>query len=143
MSFCQIVVGAPGSGKSTYCNGMQQFMQAIGREAVIVNLDPANEDTQYTCAVDVTDLITVDAVMEELGLGPNGALIYCIDWLDKNLHLLKERLAPFEDKYILFDFPGQAELYTHNTSMRSIADQIKKWDYLPVVVHLLDSHLCK
>jgi len=142
MPYCQIVVGAPGSGKSTYCNGMQQFMKAIGREAVIVNIDPANEQTQYACAVNVTELITVDDVMREHGLGPNGGLIFCMEWLDKNMHLLKERLVPFEDKYILFDFPGQAELYTHNVSLRSIVAQIQQWGYLPVAVHLADAHLC-
>ena len=142
MVFCQFVVGAPGSGKSTYCHGMQQFMRAIGREAVLVNLDPANEDLQYSCAVNITDLITVEDAMKAYGLGPNGALMYCMSWLDENMDLLKQALAPHEGKYILFDFPGQAELYTHNSHMRSIVDQIKKWDYLPVVVNLLDSHLC-
>ncbi len=142
MSYCQIVVGAPGSGKSTYCNGMQQFMKAIGREAIIVNMDPANEDLQYSPAVTVTDLITVEDVMREHSLGPNGALIFCMEWLDTNLHLLKDRLAPYADKYILFDFPGQAELYTHNASLRSITSQIQEWGYLPVAVHLADAHLC-
>ncbi len=149
MSYCQIVVGAPGSGKSTYCNAMQQFMKAIGREAIIVNIDPANEDVKYNCAVDITDLITVDDVMSEFGLGPNGALIYCMEWLEKNMHLLKEKLDEAvkgteegTTKYVLFDFPGQAEFYTHNTAIRSVVRQIQKWNYNPVAVHLADSHLC-
>jgi len=29
--FGQVVIGPPGSGKTTYCNGMSQFMKAIGR----------------------------------------------------------------------------------------------------------------
>ena len=37
----QIVCGSPGAGKSTYCNGMIQFFNAIGRKAVLINLDPA------------------------------------------------------------------------------------------------------
>jgi len=143
MSFCQIVVGAPGAGKSTYCNAMQQFMKAIGREAVIVNLDPANESLQYTAALSVTELITVDDVMREHGLGPNGALIFCVEWLEKNMDLLRARLRPFEDKYILFDFPGQAELYTHNAALRSVVTQMQQdWGFRPVAVHLADVHLC-
>jgi predicted PilT family ATPase len=31
MSFGQVVVGPPGSGKTTYCYGMYQFMTQIGR----------------------------------------------------------------------------------------------------------------
>ena len=29
--FGQVVIGPPGAGKTTYCNGMQQFMTALGR----------------------------------------------------------------------------------------------------------------
>lgn len=60
------------SGKTTYCNGMQQYMLATGRKACVVNLDPANDSLPYTAAVDVADLVHLDAVMEELHLGPNG-----------------------------------------------------------------------
>jgi putative protein kinase ArgK-like GTPase of G3E family len=31
MVFGQLVIGPPGSGKTTYCNGMSQFLQLIGR----------------------------------------------------------------------------------------------------------------
>jgi type II secretory ATPase GspE/PulE/Tfp pilus assembly ATPase PilB-like protein len=31
MSFGQLVIGPPGSGKTTYCDAMQQFMRAMKR----------------------------------------------------------------------------------------------------------------
>uniref|UniRef100_A0A8D2JFH8 GPN-loop GTPase 2 n=1 Tax=Varanus komodoensis TaxID=61221 RepID=A0A8D2JFH8_VARKO len=46
-SFGQAVIGPPGSGKTTYCLGMQQFLSAIGRKVAVVNLDPANEGIPY------------------------------------------------------------------------------------------------
>jgi len=52
--------------------------------------------------------------MEEMGLGPNGGLIYCFEFLLENLDFLTEALDPLSEEYlILFDMPGQIELYTH------------------------------
>lgn len=31
MVFGQVVIGPPGSGKTTYCNGMSQFLSLLGR----------------------------------------------------------------------------------------------------------------
>lgn len=72
MSFGQLVIGPPGSGKTTYCNGMQQYLQLLGRQVAIVNLDPANDSLPYEAAVDVGELVSLDAVMNSLKLGPNG-----------------------------------------------------------------------
>lgn len=111
----QIVIGAPGSGKTTYCDGMQQYLTLLGRECHVVNLDPANEtpptaekgdaaahreddaadaakareapdvgdignaQLPYDALLDVSqDVISLDAVMSELDLGPNGGLVYCM-----------------------------------------------------------------
>ena len=72
MPFGQLVVGPPGSGKSTYCNGMQQYLSALGRKVAVINLDPANDAVPYDCAVDIMDLVSLEAVMRETKLGPNG-----------------------------------------------------------------------
>ena len=72
MPFGQLVIGPPGSGKTTYCNGMHQYLTALGRKVAIINLDPANDVLPYTAAVDVSELVCLETVMEELKLGPNG-----------------------------------------------------------------------
>jgi GTPase SAR1 family protein len=52
--------------------------------------------------------------MEEMGLGPNGGLIYCFEFLMENLDFLTDPLEEVTDDYlIVFDMPGQIELYTH------------------------------
>lgn len=52
--------------------------------------------------------------MEEVGLGPNGGLIYCFEFLMENLDWLTEALDNLtEDYLIIIDMPGQIELYTH------------------------------
>ena len=53
-----------------------QMMNALGRPAIIVNLDPGNENIPYKAAVDIRELVAVPVVMEEMGLGINGALVY-------------------------------------------------------------------
>ena len=40
--------------------------------------------------------VHLEAVMDELKLGPNGGLVYCIDYLEKNMDWLKEKLKPLQ-----------------------------------------------
>lgn len=141
-SFGQIVIGPPGSGKSTFCAGMSEFLTNLGRKVAVVNLDPANDSLSYKCAVDISTLITLDDVMENLKLGPNGGLIYCIEYLEKNLDWLERKLKDLKGHYFLFDCPGQVELYTHHTSVRNVVRQLEKWDFRLAAVHLVDSHHC-
>ncbi|KAJ2737756.1 GPN-loop GTPase 2, partial [Coemansia sp. BCRC 34490] len=131
MPFGQIAIGPPGSGKTTYCAGMHQFLNALGRKTIIVNLDPANDNIPYTSAVDIGELITLEDAMNAYHLGPNGGMVYCIEYLEKNVDWLLEKLKPYADDeyYIIFDCPGQVELYTHNNSMRTIVRRLEKQNY--------------
>lgn len=92
MPFAQLVIGPPGSGKSTYCDGMHQFMGAIGRPCSVVNLDPANDKTSYPAAVDVRNLITIDEIMKDEALGPNGGVLYALEELEHNFEWLEKEL---------------------------------------------------
>lgn len=60
--------------------------------------------------------------MEEVGLGPNGGLIYCFEFLMENLDFLSDALDPLTEEYlIIFDMPGQIELYTHVPILPALA----------------------
>ncbi|KAF1569795.1 UNVERIFIED_CONTAM: GPN-loop GTPase 2, partial [Eudyptes pachyrhynchus] len=142
LAFGQVVIGPPGSGKTTYCHGMREFMGRIGRKVTVVNLDPANEAMPYQCAVDIAELITLPDVMENLKLGPNGGLIYCMEYLEANFDWLQEKLAAFGGHYYLFDCPGQVELYTHHDALKNVFAQLAKWNFRLAAVHLVDSHYC-
>ncbi|KAI5780897.1 hypothetical protein EDC01DRAFT_667621 [Geopyxis carbonaria] len=142
MPFAQLVIGPPGSGKSTYCNGMHQFMSAIGRKCSIVNLDPANDNTSYPCALDIRSIVTLEEVMDEEGLGPNGGVMYALEELEENVEWLEEGLSRLGQDYVLFDCPGQVELFTHHQSLKRIFARMQKMGYRLVVVHLVDAHYC-
>ncbi|CAK9317078.1 unnamed protein product [Citrullus colocynthis] len=131
-------------GKTTYCNGMSQFLQLIGRKVAVINLDPANDSLPYECAVNIEDLIKLSDVMMEHSLGPNGGLVYCMDYLEKNIDWLQARLAPLlKDHYFLFDFPGQVELFSlHSNAKSVIMKLIKNLNLRLTAVHLVDAHLC-
>ncbi|KAJ8131544.1 hypothetical protein O1611_g2083 [Lasiodiplodia mahajangana] len=115
------------------------FMGAIGRECSVVNLDPANDKTNYPCALDIRDLVTLEEIMTDDQLGPNGGILYAFEELEHNMEWLENGLKALEDSYILFDCPGQVELYTHHNSLRNIFFKLQKLGYRLVVVHLSDS----
>jgi GTPase SAR1 family protein len=133
MPFAQLVIGPPGAGKSTYCNGMQQFMGAIGRKCSVVNLDPANDATisGYKAAVDVRDLVTLETIMndDEIGLGPNGGVLYALEEVEENFEWLEGQLHALGEDYVLFDCPGQVELFTHHDSLRRVFGRLAKAGY--------------
>lgn len=145
MSHGQIVIGSPGSGKTTYCNALQRHCLGMGRKVAVVNLDPANENVPYVAAVDISELIHLQAVMDELKLGPNGGLIYCMDYLSQNMDWLKEKLVPLEEEgfYFIFDLPGQVELFMMHDNLKQIIGTLTdKWHYRLCAVSLVDGHLC-
>lgn len=54
-----------------------------------------------------------DDAMEELDLGPNGGLIYCMEYLVDNMDWLAEQINDFGDDYLIFDCPGQVFTHSH------------------------------
>ncbi len=58
---------------------------------------------------DIRELIQVDDVMEDhsLRFGPNGGLVFCMEYFANNFDWLEESLGHVEDDYVLFDCPGK------------------------------------
>ena len=125
--FGVLVMGPAGAGKTTFCNALIQHLQNTRRSCFYVNLDPAAETFAYEPDLDIRELITLEDVMEELELGPNGGLIYCFEFLLQNLDFLSEALEPLSEEYlIIIDMPGQIELYTHNPLLPSLVQFLSR-----------------
>ncbi|PVG03256.1 hypothetical protein CPB86DRAFT_749443 [Serendipita vermifera] len=147
MPFGEIVIGSPGAGKSTYAYGKYQLFTALQRPIAIVNLDPANDNLPYPCEISISSLITLQDAMEEFGLGPNGAMLYCIEYLEQNFDWLLEKLKALggggnrnDEVYVVFDLPGQVELSTNHESLKNIVDRLLKHDFRLAAVNLCDVH---
>jgi hypothetical protein len=56
-------------------------------------LDPAAEVFNYPVSIDIKELITVDEVMEEFPYGPNGGLIYAIEYMVDNIDWFNDQLG--------------------------------------------------
>eukprot|EP00011_Vannellida_sp_DIVA3-517-6-12_P006350 CAMPEP_0114621144 /NCGR_PEP_ID=MMETSP0168-20121206/9082_1 /TAXON_ID=95228 ORGANISM="Vannella sp., Strain DIVA3 517/6/12" /NCGR_SAMPLE_ID=MMETSP0168 /ASSEMBLY_ACC=CAM_ASM_000044 /LENGTH=249 /DNA_ID=CAMNT_0001832343 /DNA_START=18 /DNA_END=765 /DNA_ORIENTATION=- len=119
---------------------MQEHFNAIRRSVHVVNMDPAAEDPlRYQPSMDIRDLISLDEVMEELQFGPNGGLIYCMEFLGENMDWFQENIGGFEDDYLILDCPGQLELYTHVPVMRDLVKELQRMDYHVCAVYVLDA----
>ncbi|KAL7006480.1 hypothetical protein EMMF5_003901 [Cystobasidiomycetes sp. EMM_F5] len=145
MRYAVLVTGPAGSGKSTCCSALLQHAAAAGRSMHLFNLDPAAErfqlpdQTVVTPSIDIRDLISLDEVMEDLQLGPNGGLVYCFEYLLQNIDWLQEALGDFEDDYLLIDCPGQIELYTHIPIMPRLIAALQQANIRPCALYLLES----
>lgn len=139
----QLVLGPPGAGKTTYCGSMAGLLKKLGRKVVIVNLDPANDTMSYQPDVDIRNLIVLEEVMDQYKLGPNGALLYCMEYLEQNYDWLLDQLSGDNSTNYIFDLPGQVELYCHHESLTNIfAKLTNEANFQLCVVHLIDSHHC-
>lgn len=72
--------------------------------------------------------------MSEYGLGPNGAMLYCIEYLEANFDWLVDELDQLLEKdggngYVVFDTPGQVELWTNHDSLKRMVEKLVKMDY--------------
>lgn len=73
--------------------------------------------------------------MDEHSLGPNGGMLYAMEYLEANFDWLEEKLQevlegqPRGNAYVIFDTPGQVELWTNHGSLRRIVERLTKADY--------------
>lgn len=140
--FCQLVVGPAGSGKSTYCAVLQDYLQMMHRTAHIFNFDPASDFVPYAAATDIRELIAAQDVMEYCSLGPNGALVYALEYalMDPSQQSwLDEALGDYPDDYLIIDFAGQVELFTHYDCAGILVRALQSRGYTVLLVYVAES----
>ncbi len=66
-------------------------------------------------------------------------MLYCIEFLHKNLDWLFKKILATKTRYFLFDLPGQVELYINHPSLKAIIKELKDFGFSLSTVHLVDS----
>lgn len=117
-------IGSAGSGKSSLTGAFSGWMQHQGYDSIIVNLDPGIENAPYVPDIDIRDWVKLRDVMKEYGVGPNGAQIIAADMLVLNIEEMKDIIQSFETEYVIFDTPGQMELFVLRQSGKFLIDSL-------------------
>ena len=125
-------VGTAGSGKSTLVHAYKEWLDFNGIDSIVVNLDPGSDTTPYVADIDIREWIFLDEVMNEYGLGPNGAQIVAADLMAININKLTEALETYNVNYVLIDTPGQLELFAFRESSIRLVDALGKEDSMIV-----------
>ncbi len=97
-----LIVGPAGSGKSLLTSNFGQYLE-LNYSVRYVNLDAGTIQVPYEPDFDVREAYTLDQLMSEMDLGPNGATLEAVDRLNDL------KIPEFEDDFILYDSPGQLE----------------------------------
>ena len=111
------VLGPAGSGKSLLVKNFSSYLVSEGYEVRVINLDPGVLNPGYKPDFDVRSWFTVENIMREKNLGPNGAILEAMD------RLTKMKLPTFNDvDYVIFDTPGQLEPFLFRETGRTIVN---------------------
>jgi len=133
--------GTAGAGKSTLVAAYDRWAKQHGISTVLVNLDPGAEQLPYTPDVDIREWVKISELMEEHGLGPNGAQVAAADMIALNLGEIQEEIATFRADQVLVDTPGQIELFVFRASGKHIVESLNPGR--SVVAYLMDPFLAR
>jgi GTPase SAR1 family protein len=117
-------VGTAGSGKTALTQAFNEWLKERGIDVALVNLDPGVQMLPYAPDVDIRDWVNVNEVMEKYGVGPNGAQILSADLVAVKFGEIKEVFDEFRAQYILFDTPGQMELFAYRHASKVVLEAL-------------------
>jgi GTPase SAR1 family protein len=132
-------VGTAGSGKTALTQAFHEWLKERGIDVVVVNLDPGVELLPYVPEIDVREWVNVGEVMKKYGVGPNGAQILSADLIAVKFREIKELLDGFKAQYVLFDTPGQMELFAFRQASKVVLETLGESN--SVISFLFDSVL--
>jgi len=140
--FFIFLVGTAGSGKSLLTASLEKWLVESDLSVTVVNIDPGVESPPYTSDVDIREYVDYGEVMNNFGLGPNGALVASLDMGVGSVNELREEIIESERDYVLVDCPGQMELFAYRNSGPLMVSGLRG-DDPSLSLYLLDSNIAK
>ncbi|XP_024883334.1 GPN-loop GTPase 1 [Temnothorax curvispinosus] len=136
---CIIVLGMAGAGKTSFVSGLVSRLYNIGKP-YIVNLDPACKEVPYPANIDIRDTVNYKEVMKQYNLGPNGGIVTSLNLFTTKFHQVIELInkASKEHNYVIFDTPGQIEVFTWSASGSIITEALAS-QFPTIVVYVVDT----
>ena len=137
-----IVLGMAGSGKTTFVERLEEEIANKEKESYIINLDPAVMDTLYEPNLDIRDTVKYKEVMKSNNLGPNGAILTCLNLFSTNIDKVISVLETKKDlDFIVIDTPGQLEVFSWSASGKLISDSFSIL-YPSILIYIIDIPRC-
>ena len=138
-----LIIGMAGSGKSTFFLQLLSQLAQKNSTPYMINLDPAVQNVPDNVNIDIRDTVKYKEVMEEYGLGPNGAILTCLNLFctkfDQVLQFVEAKRSSTE--YVLVDTPGQIEAFSWSASGTIITESFAA--SLPtVILYIVDIPRC-
>jgi hypothetical protein len=135
--FVVFIIGTAGSGKSQLTAAFGEWLKMSKQDVVTVNLDPGVSTLPYSPEVDVRDYVDVKSLMDEYGLGPNGALIMAADLIADQTEKISNEIEELQSDIVLVDTSGQMELFAFRASGPYIVSELTKEP--KTIVYLFDA----
>jgi len=139
---CVIVLGMAGSGKTTFVQRLTSDLHRGKVPPYVVNLDPACREVPFPANIDIRDTVNYKEVMKQYQLGPNGGIVTSLNLFatkfDQVLDLLENRCKTKKTEYVIFDTPGQIEVFTWSASGNIITEALAA-RYPTVIVYVMDT----
>lgn len=137
-----LVVGMAGTGKTTLVHQIQHYAAERNISSYYINLDPAVTHVPYGVNIDIRDTVKYKDVMKTYRLGPNGAIMTCLNLFTTKFHQVVSLLESKEDlEWIVVDTPGQIEVFTWSASGQLISSALSA-AFPTVVLFVADITRC-
>jgi GTPase SAR1 family protein len=136
-----IFIGTAGSGKTSLTGAFGKWLKrAMKADVVYVNLDPGCLTVPYKADFDIRDHFTVDRLMREEDLGPNGAMIRAAELMEEGARWIVDKISDIRAEIRLIDTPGQMEIFVFRPAGPKIVNAMKAKD-TTIAVYVIDPML--